>query len=145
MARRLIALAFGLVFGFLLSWGTLTHPDTIRRMLLLQDAYLWLMFATAVPIGFVGIRLLRRGGGATGISILRPERRHLTGSVLFGLGWAVADTCPGPVAAQLGQGLVWSLFTITGIGIGIELYARRQRRAAREALAARPAAVSQAS
>ena len=31
------------------------------------------------------------------------ERRHVVGSVLFGLGWAVADACPGPVLAQLGQ------------------------------------------
>lgn len=27
-----VAVAFGVVFGFLLSWGTLTDPDTIKNV-----------------------------------------------------------------------------------------------------------------
>jgi uncharacterized membrane protein YedE/YeeE len=131
MARRLIALALGLAFGVMLSWGGMTSPDRIRAMLLLSDGYLWWMFFTAVAVAFVGLRLVRRAGAARNVLTLRPERRHVVGSALFGLGWAVADVCPGPIVAQLGQGLVWSLFTLLGMGIGIELHAVRQRRAAR--------------
>jgi uncharacterized membrane protein YedE/YeeE len=60
----------------------------------------------------------------------KPQRRHIAGSLLFGTGWAIADTCPGPIATQLGQGVLWSLCTIAGLVIGIQLYLRRQARGA---------------
>jgi uncharacterized membrane protein YedE/YeeE len=53
-----------------------------------------------------------------------PRRNHVVGSVLFGIGWAVADACPGPIATQVGQGVLWSLFTITGVVGGIVLAQR---------------------
>ena len=34
------------------------------------------------------------------------------------IGWAVADVCPGPIAAQLGQGVPWALATLAGLVIG---------------------------
>jgi uncharacterized membrane protein YedE/YeeE len=71
----------------------------------------------------------------------RPERRHFIGAAIFGVGWAVADSCPAPIAAQLTQGVLWSLFTIAGIFIGVEVFLRaRMRRADRPA----PSAASEA-
>ena len=49
------------------------------------------------------------------------------GSLIFGVGWAVADACPGPIATQVGQGVLWSLFTITGVVAGIVLALRVER------------------
>src|SRR5256885_2278554 len=78
---------------------------------------MWLMCASAVAVGFVGLRLLRRArarslltGEPVSWTTARPERRHVVGAVIFGVGWAVSDVCPGPVAAQLGQGIGWSVF-----------------------------------
>ena len=129
--------AFGAAFGFLLSWGTLTDPDTIREMLRLQDAYVFLMMGGAVAVGFAGVKLLTRRPAralVTGEPVVvrtdRIERRHLAGSAMFGLGWAIADTCPGPVAAQLGQGLPWALCTAAGITGGVLLFQARRRAAA---------------
>ena len=117
-----LALALGAAFGFLISWGTLTDPDTIRTMLRLEDAYVFLMMASAVGVGFAGVQLLTRRptpalvtGEPVVVRTDRIERRHIAGSALFGLGWAIADTCPGPVAAQLGQGVPWALCTAAGI------------------------------
>jgi uncharacterized protein len=55
----------------------------------------------------------------------RPTGRHVGGAVLFGLGWAVANTCPGPVVAQVSTGVWWSGFTFAGVVLGIKLYALR--------------------
>jgi uncharacterized protein len=49
------------------------------------------------------------------------QRRHVTGSVLFGLGWAITNACPGPIAAQLGQGLWWGSLTFVGFLLGARL------------------------
>jgi uncharacterized membrane protein YedE/YeeE len=130
---RLAALGLGAVFGVAMSWGQFVDPDRIRDMLLLRDPYLYLMMGTAVAVGLLGTRALRRLGVRallTGRPISweteRPARRHVVGSAIFGLGWAVADTCPAPIAAQLAQGALWSVFTFAGVLVGILAYLRWQ-------------------
>jgi uncharacterized membrane protein YedE/YeeE len=130
--RRAAALV-GVAFGFLLSWGQATSPDRIRDMLLLRDPYLFLMLGSGVVVATAGVRLLRRArtralvtGEPIAWETLRPERRHVVGSVLFGAGWAVSDACPGPILAQVGQGFAWSAFTLVGVIGGVWLYLRRQ-------------------
>lgn len=130
---RAVSAGFGVGFGFLLAWSGLSNPDVIWRMLRLEEAYVFLLMASAILVGIVGSRLLRaRGVRAllTGEPVtwpsLRPERRHVAGSVVFGLGWAITAACPGPVGAQLGQGVWWSLATAAGIVVGIVVYLRRQ-------------------
>src|SRR3954451_4910924 len=133
MRVRLAACLFGALFGFLISWGQFTDPDRIRDMLLLKDAYLYLMMFSAIAVAGAGIWLLRRRraralltGEAISVERTRPERRHFVGAAIFGLGWAFVDSCPAPIAAQLTQGVWWSLCTIAGIFIGLEAYLRRR-------------------
>ena len=89
------------------------------------------MMGTAVAVGFAGTRLLRRFARAllTGDPVSweteGPRRRHVVGAAIFGVGWAIADTCPAPIAAQLGQGAP-GLFTFAGVLVGILGYLRWQ-------------------
>lgn len=136
---RMASVLLGVGFGFLLSWGQFIDPDRIRDMLLLRDSYMWLMFATAVALGFVGLRLMRGAGLRSALTdrpiawvTARPERRHVTGAAIFGVGWAVSDVCPGPIAAQLGQGIAWSVLLLAGVALGIDLFLRRQEGGAAE-------------
>jgi len=129
VSNRAAAALVGVVFGATLSWTGMTSPVVLRQGLLFQRSYLFLFFAAAVTTAFVGLRLLRALRARallTGERVtwegVRPERRHLVGSVIFGIGWAVADACPGPIATQLGQGIPWSLCTIAGLLIGIRLF-----------------------
>jgi uncharacterized membrane protein YedE/YeeE len=149
MKVRTAAAFFGALFGFLISWGQFADPDRIRQMLLLEDPYLYEMMAAAVVVGFVGLRLLRRrrttaliGGRPIEIESAPIERRHLSGAVLFGLGWAVTDSCPAPIAAQLAQGVAWALFTLAGVLVGIEAYLRTTDARARRGAKATPVAAA---
>jgi uncharacterized protein len=137
MALRAAALGFGAVFGFAISWGQFTDPDRIRDMLLLKDPYLYLMMATAVAVGFLGSRLLRRlraravlTGEPVRWETSRPTRRHVVGAALFGIGWSIADSCPAPIAGQLAQGALWSVFTICGVLLGVLFFLHWQERGA---------------
>ena len=130
--RRLAAFVVGAVFGLTLSWAGMTSPDVLRDGLLFRDPYLMLFFASALATAFVGLRVLKvlqaravLTGEPVAWSTVRPERRHIVGSVLFGIGWAVADVCPGPIAAQLGQGVPWALATLVGLVGGLLLFNRR--------------------
>jgi hypothetical protein len=131
------AIGLGGVFGFALAWSGMTDPDLIRSMLLLEDAYFYLVMFSSMAVAFPALRLLRRSQARALLTGERvswtagpPGRRHVGGSVLFGAGWAISSSCPGPIAAQLGQGLLWSLCTIAGIGAGIVLCSGGVRRRA---------------
>jgi uncharacterized protein len=130
---RAAGAVIGIVFGITLCWSGMTSPVVIRQALLFERSYLFLFFASAVVTAAVGLRVLKRvqtRAVITGAPIAwkpeRPERRHVVGAALFGLGWGVADACPAPIATQLGQGIVWSIFTITGVIIGIRYFLRRE-------------------
>src|SRR5919206_2935037 len=110
-AKRIAAGVIGAVFGATLSWTGMSTPDVLRQGLLFQRAYLFLFFAAAVLTAFVGLRLLRAlrarallTGEPVAWQDVRPERRHLVGAVIFGIGWAGADACPGPIATPPAQG-----------------------------------------
>jgi uncharacterized membrane protein YedE/YeeE len=122
----------GVVFGLVLCWSGMSSPVVMREALLLQDSYLFLMFFSAVATATAGLLFLRRRerralltDAPIGWAPERPARRHVLGSLLFGIGWGVADACPGPIATQVGQGIPWALFTLAGAATGIYVFIRR--------------------
>ena len=130
--KRLAALAVGFVFGLVLSWSGMTNPDVLRDGLLFKDFYLFGFFLSALATAFIDLRVLKvlqaralLTGEPVAWTAVAPERRHVVGSLLFGAGWAIADACPGPIAAQLGQGVFWSLATAAGLVLGVWLFLRR--------------------
>lgn len=134
MSARAAAAIIGIVFGVVLSWSGMTSPDVVRQGLLFESAYLFLFFGAAVTTAFVGLRVLRRRapralltGERVAWQTSRPERRHVAGSVLFGIGWGVTGACPGPIATQLGQGIAWGVPTTIGLVAGIVLFGRVRR------------------
>src|ERR1700744_4051477 len=126
MRVRIAAAAIGLVFGITLCWSGMSSPDVFRGALLFQHSYLFLFFASAVGTASLGLALLRRGEHRA-LPIDTPlvwtrdptARRHIIGSLLFGIGWGVADACPGPIATQIGQGIGWAVFTLAGTVGGV--------------------------
>jgi uncharacterized membrane protein YedE/YeeE len=78
---------------------------------------------SAVAVAFVGARLLRGRRAPLTNELIdwrpsRPTRSHIVGSIAFGLGWALSNSCPGPTAAQLGAGRVLALAVGAGIAAG---------------------------
>jgi len=135
VSTRVAGALIGVVFGVVLSWSSMTSPEVIREGLLFQSSYLFLFFGGAVTTAFVGLRILRRRapralltGERVRWETVRPERRHVAGSLLFGVGWGVSGACPGPIATQLGQGIAWGVPTTVGLVLGIVLFGRLQAR-----------------
>jgi uncharacterized membrane protein YedE/YeeE len=131
MAARVAAAIVGIVFGVILCWSGMSNPDVIREALLLERAYLFLFFASAVLVAAVGAALLQRRPRRALLndaplvwSRERPACRHVVGSLLFGLGWGIADACPGPIATQVGQAMPWAAITLVGLLAGVVLFLR---------------------
>jgi uncharacterized membrane protein YedE/YeeE len=126
MSDKPTALVAGGCFGFLLAWARLSDPAVIRAMLLLREADVFLIMGSAIAVAAVGVRLLRAAGlhaVLTGEPIhwstQRPEPRHVLGSIIFGARWSVAGTCPGPVAAMIGEGHLAGLVVGAGLLLGV--------------------------
>jgi uncharacterized membrane protein YedE/YeeE len=136
VSTRLVGLLFGVGFGFLAAWAGLSDATVIRNMLLLREAHVFLFMGSAVAVAAIGLRLLRAAraralvtGEPISWTVDRIERRHVIGSLLFGAGWGVAGTCPGPVAVMLGQGKLGGLFVAGGLLAGVSIqgmFARRR-------------------
>jgi uncharacterized membrane protein YedE/YeeE len=130
--KALVGGAIGVVFGIVMCWSGMASPEVIRHALLFEQSYLFLMFASAVGTAALGLALLRRRDRAALLTGDRltygrdpVQHRHIAGSLLFGIGWGVADACPAPIAAQIGQGIPWAVFTLAGVGSGVWLFLRR--------------------
>lgn len=128
----LAGLLIGVVFGLTLCWSGMASPAVIRETLLFEEAYMFLFMGAAVGTGALGLRIVRRleprallTGERVGWKDVPVQRRHVVGSFVFGIGWGVANVCPGPVAAQVGQGVGWGFLTIAGVFLGVWLFQRR--------------------
>lgn len=135
----------GVLFGFTLAWSQLTDPRVIRDMLLLKDPHVFLIMASAVLVAAAGVRLLKKVGARALVTnepiawtVERARVHHVTGSVLFACGWTVAGTCPGPLAAMLGQGRLIGLPVAAGLFAGVVLQRALVLRPSASSVAATP-------
>lgn len=134
MNLRVAALGLGVVTGFVFAWARMTDPDAFHRMLSLDSPRIYMLMGAAVAVAFAGARLLRGHaalltGKRIDWSTTRPTRSHVVGSVLFGIGWAISEACPGPTAAQLGAGRVLAVAVAAGVLCGVALQPRLARAA----------------
>lgn len=124
--------AFGAVFGFLLSRAGATTFDFYAQLFLFLNLQLLWVMATAGAVGILGTVLLKRLQARvwmTGEPLSfrgKPMRRSLiAGALLFGIGWGLSGACPGTAPAMLGEGKLLAGFTLLGILFGTYLYGRR--------------------
>lgn len=144
------ALLVGLSFGFLIAAARLSDYDVIHDMLLLREFDVFLLmgsaFATAAPL----LYLLRRArwktpsGDEMALRRAPVQPRNVLGAVVFGSGWAIAGTCPGPAIAMTAGGNVLGLAVMGGLVSGVFLFDRvvlmRAKEVEAEPTAAQPAA-----
>jgi len=135
MSANLVGLLFGVAFGFVMAWARLSDPAVIGRMLRLQEFDVFLLMGCAVAVAAVGVRLLRAAGARALVTqepiawnVERPQRHHILGSLVFGVGWSIAGTCPGPVAVMIGQGRLEGLVIVAGLLLGVSAQGALSRR-----------------
>lgn len=120
-------MSIGVVFGAALFLTGMADYDVIHDGLLFRSPHLYLMMVATLGTGVPLLWLLRRRGvrsmfgGPIVVSRDAVERKHLTGGVIFGTGWALAGTCPGAVAAMAASGKPLALLTMAGVAIGVTL------------------------
>ena len=131
--RRLniIGLLFGCGFGFVLGAAKLHEYDTIHRMLRFDEPDVFLLMGAAIATSLPLLWILERRktqtllAGPLVLSRSQPERHHVVGGALFGIGWAVSGTCPAPALVMLASGGLLGAVAISGLFVGISLRDRQ--------------------
>lgn len=130
MRLNLLGLLFGALFGGLLAGAQLHEYDTIHGMLRLDEPDVFLIMASAIAVSAPVLYLLERRqmqslfGGTVRLSRSRPEKHHWQGGALFGVGWAIAGTCPAPALVMISSGAALGFVAIAGIFLGLHLNER---------------------
>jgi uncharacterized protein len=133
----LSSLLAGLVFGLGLIISGMSNPAKVLGFLDLAgrwDPSLGFVMAGAIGVGFFAFLIAKtRQRSLLGAQMKLPaagrvDRRLVTGSVLFGIGWGLAGFCPGPGLVALGMGepkaAVFVLAMLAGMAV-FELLEKR--------------------
>ncbi len=127
--RHLAYLFTGIFFGILMYKSEAASWFRIYEMFEFGSFHMYGIIGSAVVLGIIGVQLIKRKQLKTinhqEIS-LQPKAktyfRYAAGGLLFGLGWALAGACPGPMFVMLGAGYPAFLVIIFGALLGTFVY-----------------------
>jgi uncharacterized membrane protein YedE/YeeE len=119
----------GLLFGIVLTKSEAVSWYRIYEMFHFQSFHMFGIIGTAVFVGVIGVQLFKRGKikDIEGQPIVLADKekgftRYLVGGLLFGLGWGLVGTCPGPIFILIGAGF-WGIgVVLLGALAGTYLY-----------------------
>ncbi len=119
----------GILFGIILSKAEVISWYRIYEMFKFQSFHMYGVIGSAVALGVLVMLLFKKGIIKTylGDNIkVAPKRKgfkgNFFGGIIFGLGWALAGACPGPMFILLGRGAVAIVIVIIGALLGAFLY-----------------------
>ena len=122
-------LVVGILFGIVLSKGEIISWYRIYEMFKFQAFHMYGVIGSAVVLGMVMVYLFKKGKIKTylgdKISVAPKKRgfsRNIIGGTIFGLGWALAGACPGPMFILLGRGVASIAIIIFGALLGSFFY-----------------------
>jgi len=122
-------LLIGILFGIILSKAEVISWYRIFEMFKFQSFHMYGVIGSAVAVGVVLVYLFKKGLIKTYLGnqiVIEPKKkglaRNLVGGTIFGLGWALAGACPGPMFILLGRGVAAIVIVIIGGLLGALLY-----------------------
>jgi uncharacterized membrane protein YedE/YeeE len=136
--NTLVSLLVGVLFGTGLILSGMADPAKVLGFLDLAGAWdpsLAFVMGGAIAVGLPAFALARRRSRTwLGTEMRLPtardiDRRLVTGSLLFGIGWGVAGFCPGPALVALGMGEAKALLFVAAMLAGMALFEVFERRA----------------
>ncbi|WP_373059295.1 DUF6691 family protein [Zunongwangia sp. H14] len=127
--RTLSYLFIGIFFGIVMYKSEAASWFRIYEMFQFQSFHMYGIMGSALVVGILGIQLIKRKNIKTffGESVnFAPKKksfsRYMYGGIIFGLGWALAGACPGPIYTLVGAGYVSILVVLGGALLGTFLY-----------------------
>jgi hypothetical protein len=127
--KYLSYLTIGIFFGIIMYKSEAASWFRIYEMFQFGSFHMYGIIGSALALGVIGIQLIKKFkikavGGAE--MNLHPKKKgvtnYLLGGIIFGLGWALAGACPGPMYVLAGAGYYSILVVIGAALLGTFVY-----------------------
>lgn len=127
--KSLIYLIIGVFFGIVMYKSEAASWFRIYEMFEFGSFHMYGIIGTALAIGVVGVFLIKKFNlkaiGGEEMSLKPKDKgitRYLVGGIFFGLGWALAGACPGPMYVLAGSGYLSFVIVIAAAVLGTFVY-----------------------
>lgn len=127
--RYISYLVIGIFFGIIMYKSEASSWFRIYEMFEFGSFHMYGIIGSALVIGVIGVQIIKRYKikALSGKEMnLHPKNksvaRYLIGGIIFGLGWALAGACPGPMYVLVGAGYYTILVVIAGALLGTFVY-----------------------
>lgn len=111
MKKYISYLLIGTLFGIIMTKSQAISWYRIYEMFRFDSFHMYGIIGSAVLLGIIGVALLKKykvktseGSPITFTPKKMSIPRYLIGGIIFGLGWAMAGACPGPIYTLIGNG-----------------------------------------
>ena len=101
----------------------------IYEMFHFQSFHMYGIIMVAIATGLIGLQIIKRIQlkNIQGAPIVVPNKekgsvRFWVGGIIFGLGWALVGSCPGPIFILLGAGFLPMVLVLFGALLGTFIY-----------------------
>ena len=119
----------GILFGIVLTKAEAVSWYRIYEMFHFQSFHMFGIIGTALFTGILGLQIIKRRKikdfKGHPINIIDKEKgfwRYSIGGILFGLGWALVGSCPGPIFILLGTASYPVAIVLLGALLGTYFY-----------------------
>jgi uncharacterized membrane protein YedE/YeeE len=109
-------LVVGIFFGIIFVKAEILSWFRIYEMFHLQSFYMYGIIGTAIIVAMLSVFIIKKfniktfSGEAIVFEKKERNKGQIYGGLIFGIGWAITGSCPGPMYAQIGAG-----FKVLGI------------------------------
>nr|WP_299344598.1 DUF6691 family protein [Allomuricauda sp.] len=127
--RVLGYLFIGIFFGIVLFKSEAASWFRIYEMFQFDAFHMYGIIGSALVLGILQIQVIKRlkiksfsGEQIVFVPKDKGFRRYLFGGILFGMGWALAGACPGPMYTLVGAGFLSILVVLAAAVLGTYCY-----------------------
>lgn len=127
--KQLLYIFIGFFFGIVMYKSEAASWFRIYEMFRFDSFHMYGIIGTALVFGVLFVFLIKRfnvksfdGQPITIAPKSKSFSRYMFGGVIFGLGWALAGACPGPIFVLVGAGYLPILIVLISATLGTFLY-----------------------
>ena len=129
--RTALYFIIGIVFGITMFKSEAASWFRIYEMFQFKSFHMYGIIGAALGLGVLIVQGIKRMklktfyGDAIEISDkYKGIKRYLYGGIVFGIGWALAGACPGPIFTLMGAGYTPILVVLISATLGTYVYGR---------------------
>jgi uncharacterized protein len=119
----------GIFFGIVMFKSEAASWFRIYEMFRFESFHMYGIIGAALVVGVILVQLIKqrklKAFNGSNIHFYPKDRsvaRYLFGGIIFGLGWALAGACPGPIFTLMGAGYLPIFVVFGGAFLGTLLY-----------------------